>query len=231
MKLCFGCISARGDVRIEFVEGLVGILRACAQMGIDTTFMQFTGALVEDARDMMATRFSNGTADALVMLDDDIFLDPRVFKRMLAVERDTVGCYYPQRHLAVEAFADHIRQGMTTSDAAMRASPLVGPDPDGADSFAISEVEWIGSGALLIRRRALETMIKLGKVGKERFRTPQDIAEMWGFFSRLRLDDGVARSEDASFCLRARQCGIAIYAYKGPGVLHSGSFQFGSHYP
>lgn len=230
MKICIGCVSARGDVRIEFVESLAAIMKGCFSLGIDTSFMQFTGALVEDARNMMATHFLNGDADALLMIDDDIYLDVRVFKRMLAVERGIVGCYYPQRTLDIERFAENIRKGMSAEEASQKANPLVGPDPDAAASFAISEVDWIGSGALFIRRLALKTMIENGLVTEERFRSPQQTSKIWGFFSRLKTEDGVSRSEDVSFCLRARQCGIPIYAYKGPGLLHSGSFQFGSHY-
>ncbi|MEM7445342.1 MAG: hypothetical protein AAF414_18625 [Pseudomonadota bacterium] len=229
MKLCIGTVSARGDVRIEYVQGLVGILQECAALGIETSFLQFTGALVEDARNMMASHFLQGDGQALLMLDDDIFLDRRVFKRILGVQRGIVGCYYPQRALSMEGFAEKIRAGMGTREAAEAANPLVGPDPDIAADLDLTEVEWIGSGALLIRRPALMRMIECGQVTKERFRTPQDRAEIWGFFSRLQLGDGIARSEDVSFCLRARQSGIPVYAYKGPGVLHSGSYQFGQH--
>lgn len=232
MKVRIGSISGRGDVRVEFVQSLFAIQKECFSLGIETEFDTISGALVEDARNTLSARFLQGNADAILMMDDDIFLDVRVFKRMLAVERGIVGCYYPQRKLDLQSVAQNVRQGMDLRGAVELANPLVGAAPQDAVSSSISEVEWIGTGALLVRRFVFETMIKNGHATEDLYRAPEGTVKNWGFFSRLsQTDDGYGpRGEDVSFCMRARQSGIPIFAYKGPGIFHVGPYQFGFEY-
>ncbi|MEO1225606.1 MAG: hypothetical protein AAFX92_15410 [Pseudomonadota bacterium] len=232
MKLRIGSISGRGDVRIEFVQSLFAIQKECFKLGIEAEFDTISGALVEDARNSLASRFVTSDADAILMLDDDIYLDVRVFKRMLAVERGVVGCYYPQRKLDLAAVANNVRNGLDLIQAVERANPPVGSAPQEAVPSAISEVEWIGTGALLVRRFVLEALIKGGQATEDLYKAPEGTVKNWGFFSRLgRTEDGFGpRGEDVSFCLRTRQAGIPIFAYKGPGVFHIGPFHFGFDY-
>ncbi|MEM7445198.1 MAG: hypothetical protein AAF414_17895 [Pseudomonadota bacterium] len=232
MKLCIGSVSGRGTVCVEFLQSVFAIQSECAAQGIGTALEVISGALVEDARNSLVMKFLASDADALLMMDDDIYLDVRVFKRMMAVERGLVGAFCPQRRLDLPAFAQMIRQGYSVEDAARESNPLVGPTPENAPPSTISEVEWIGTGVMLIRRFVFERIIEKGHVAQEGFNAPEGMKAMWNFFARLPpIGDGMGpRGEDVSFCLRARQSGVPVFAYKGPGIYHIGSYQFGAPY-
>ncbi|MEM7444404.1 MAG: hypothetical protein AAF414_13850 [Pseudomonadota bacterium] len=232
MKLRIGSISGRGDVRIEFVHSLFEIQKECTKLGIETEFDSMSGALVEDARNTLATRFLNSDADAIFMMDDDVAVDIRVFKRLLAFERGVVGCYYPQRKLDLQAVFDLVRNGTDFVEATERVNPPVGSDPQKATPSSISEVDWIGTGALLVRRFVFETLIRGGHVAEDIYRAPEGTVSNWGFFSRIHsTGDGLGpRGEDVSFCMRVRKAGIPVFAYKGPGVFHVGTQRFGFEY-
>lgn len=206
------------------------IQKMCFERDIETEFEARFGALVEDARNAQVSRFLNSDADAIMMLDDDISMDPRVFKRMLDFDRGVVGCYYPHRHIDLKAVVRYAKQGIAEHEAIERASPLIGGDPDEATDRAISQVKWIATGALLVRRFVFERIIEQKQVGLNTLEGPDGVRSAWGFFTRIHIDGVGPIGEDKSFCERVSRSGVPIFAYKGPGVFHHGSFRFGSDF-
>ena len=112
----------------------------------------------------------------------------------------------------------------TAAQAVAAVSPIV----DGNQlNRGIHEVEKVGTGFYILQCSVLQDMVDDGIVGTKTTKSPQGSKNSYGFYELVYKEDNLNRlSEDYSFCWRIKQLGHSVYAYKGPGVTHTGEFVF-----
>jgi hypothetical protein len=205
--------------------------------GFETRF--HSGAVISTLRNVIVADFLGSTADVLLMLDSDQGISGQALERMISCDALVTGCIYPRRRF------DWGRVDRTQTAAGLerilyQAMDFVGEldrDAEGRaevqDGFA--RALNVGTGVLLIRRPALETMMsRLPELEGTGFHTqefpPPRFRYNFGFFNPSPGPDGVPQSEDFSFCSRWRACGGEIWADVSSPVAHVGRQVFAGSY-
>lgn len=227
MKAIIGMPSGRGDVRVEVMASVIDCMKELARIGIEADFVAVSYAEPAVARNRLAAYFLKSGADLLIMQDDDVAIRPAIVKRMIEVDRPMVGVYLPQRRMDLERYAGHARAGLSPRAARHATSPLIGPATE--QDNCILEVDKIGGGFLILKREVFELIDRSGQVKAFGFGLPGDQSHLTGYFNNIVDQEGTSYlGEDYSFCRRYAKAGGRIFAYKGPGVTHHGSFGFES---
>jgi len=192
--------------------------------------MEIGDAMIYHARNRLAQRFLESSANWLLFIDDDMIVPigrPDFFRDMARLPSDypeapaalnTVTRLLSHNQMLVGAtyFARHPKGRVINSlfgDAEYRAA---------ASSFTdrIYPCEWLGTGCMMIHRSVFTTMM-------EKFPElePGDDEMPWNFFQ-----PGVdGRGEDIAFCARALECGIQPHVDAQLHAVHVGYGTYGVH--
>lgn len=226
MHALITCPSVRGLVHFQTLVSVVSMRMVLDPAKITSEFAVTPFSEIIDARNLAATRVAEGAADILIGMDDDVGVTQEAFVQMINADVPYIGACCPQRLLDMHRLAEGVRQGYSNRDAIRFAAPLVGGPGTAA---GISEVEKIGGGFFILRAEPLKEMVRSGVAAKTTARLPGGgVADAYGFYDCLYDEEGGRMSEDISFCLRLRQAGFPVHAYKGPGLSHSGEMTFHS---
>ncbi len=220
---CYGGIVAGG-----FFTSVLYLQEACMRSGIQVTFLMPSGdALIQRARQNIATFFlSRPDATHLLFVDADIEFHPEQVFRLLRFKEDVTAALYPlKRHDWGKAKAA-ARSGGDPEAASLTyicewAKPRVA-----RDGFA--KARYVGNGFLMIRRSALEKMMKA--YPQLRYKSQGPAADpfpgspyRYAFFDCLL--DQAARTylpEDYSFCRRWTDLGGDIWVDQQSKLSHIG---------
>ena len=162
------------------------------------------------ARAILNGGFLRSTCTHLMFIDND--LQPREgtvladhIKRLLSHDKDIVAGFYAKKNQ---------KEGGWCCDALV--------DQKEADETGLMEVNYMGTGFMLIKRGVLEHMREA--YGKElHFVNEQDGLDYWDFFSTgVHQPSRRWLSEDWWFCQRARDLGYIIYGDARLIMLHMG---------
>ena len=168
--------------------------------------------------------YNKPDADYLLFLDNDMGFRPGLIARMLALRQDVVGVIYPRRSLDLNHL--HTNGDQPFDAAYAQACSFIGaPLPGHPVVNGFARVDRIGTGILLISRRAIDRMVAtlpdivdttqvkgLPFASQfNRFLTP---------FNKV-IENGLELSEDFSFCHRwVKRCGGEIHASVTDPVKH-----------
>jgi hypothetical protein len=211
-----------------------------AANGIETQVAFHSAPVISHLRNTIVADFLATSADAMFMLDADQGIEARTILRMLESGYPVVGCIYPRRTFR---WSD-VPADLSTGDMRRilyHAAHFVGElevQPDGTfqirDGFA--RAVSVGTGALVIRRNAIETMqsrfpeLKGQGFPDEAENLPR-AANNWGFFNPLvAATDGRNAGEDIGFCRRWRACGGEIWADVVSDTIHVGRYAHRGNY-
>ena len=170
-------------------------LKACKEIDFDV--VSVTGVQSYRGRNVSAKAIADGGGglakqkmpyDYLLTMDSDMAFDVSNVKRLIALEKDIVGGAYGSR----DGSHDKIVAGYWDK--------IPGSSPQNKwlnfYDFGLKEVDWCGTGSLLIKKEVLETM------------------EYPYFTLELTIDENGCRelaSEDFSFCMNAKKAGFKIF--------------------
>lgn len=183
----------------EHVDSLIRTIPVLLQSGIAYTHDFLIGnALVHDARNKLVARFVASPATDLFFIDADICWLPDDFVKLLMSPHDVIGGAYRQKRTDVELYnAAGLKEGTTE----------------------LMEVDYLGTGFLKIRRRAIERLQRkhddlryLGLEGEK----------CWGLFD-TRIGDGKIVGEDVVFCRRWRAAGGKVFLMPNLALGHLGT--------
>ena len=151
----------------------------------------------------------------ILQIDDDMDFDPQLIFDMVEFDKPIVGAIYPKK----------------TSPLQFVGDPLDSP-PEPVNGHQLQR--WVGAGVLLIRRDAIDTMLaKMPEIIDTRI-AKQSIKDLLQYFNCNRIfrlfdevetEDGPL-GEDYSFCHRARQCGLEIWANVAHRIIHVGEYGY-----
>lgn len=218
-----------GSVRREYMRSVMLLTEALRSRGLGWELLLEPATLLHTMRSVMASlvvqeqRFSH-----LLFVDTDLDFQPASVLKMLEADQEVIGCAYPYRTIPLH---EPVKGGAQTLRQLIAARvPYAVSLPEGVTKIdvvnGICEVASIGTGLLLIRRTALESLVAAGAV--MRFVTTFPYSQWYGhshyhgFFSHLQAEDR-DYGEDYSFCRRWRgACGGLIHALVTDEVAHIG---------
>lgn len=153
---------------------------------------------VHRARNQLAKTFMESEHDRLMFIDSDIEFDPDSVGKLWAMDADIAVGLYPMKKLGA-------------AKAAWMGGKLVTDMPD--EPF---EVDYAGTGFMMIKREVFEAMKPLLKAEK----TEQ--GERVRYFHFDNVLEGVEISEDYEFCRLAKELGFKVIADPSINLKHYG---------
>ncbi len=227
---CFG-----GQVTSLYTLSLLGLQRACAEIGIGLSFRLIAGdSLITRARNLAVQQFlATPEATHLLFIDADIGFAPEQALALLAADRQVCGAIYPLKRLDWDRIRAQAKAGVENL-AASTLNYVVDfkqgePTPPTTDFF---QVKYLGTGFMMIRREVFakmaeqypETQFKQIHLGLniDAAKTPSH-----AFFDCvIDPETGEYLSEDYTFCKRWTQIGGEIWAYANSRLAHVGTMTF-----
>ncbi len=217
------------EVHVNFAFSLLDLTRAITDAGSTYQTMHVASSQIIRARNFFANYLLNRPEFThLLFLDTDMRFPAAGVMRLLAADKAIAGLAYPFRKM-------HLDQPITVEDSGLTVRQLlekyadftVAPltDDEGNVTFkgGFIEAEHVGTGVFLAKREAFEATIPF----TECFAPPTQYASMlpndafYGFFETVE-HNRVYQGEDISFCRRARQAGMQIFALIDETVVHYG---------
>lgn len=237
MHLFVSVPSHSGTVVTETALTMVAVQEIASRRGWSITFSTVTGAVIAEVRNAIVGQFLSSGADRLLMIDADQSLGRDGLERMLDLDQPVVGCIYPMRKLHWSQV--DLKTATSIDDVLYQASDYVGRLEFGAEGTAqvvngFAKALHVGTGLLLVRRDALQTLMTHFPDVKDRgfhgAMYPGLDAYNWGFFNHLSSNGECSLAEDISFCHRWRASGGEIWADVTSIATHTGTYHFRGNY-
>ncbi|MDO9525603.1 MAG: hypothetical protein Q7J57_08695 [Gemmobacter sp.] len=162
--------------------------------------------------------------DYLLFLDNDMGFKAELIAQMLALNQDVVGVIYPKRTLDLRQLQTSAGQDYDAAYA--KACSFIGtPLPGHPILNGFAQVDRIGTGILLISRKAIDRMITTLPeiVDGDQIKGTPFASKFENFLTPFNkvVENGRELSEDFSFCHRwVKGCGGSIYANVNQPVKH-----------
>jgi hypothetical protein len=227
---CYG-----GQVTSLYTLSLLGLQRACAEIGIALSFRLIAGdSLITRARNLAVQQFlAMEEATHLLFIDADIGFAPEQALALLAANKEICGAIYPLKRLDWERIRTHAKAGIDN----LAASTLnyVVDLKEGESSPPTEEffrVKYLGTGFMMIRREVFarmaarypETKFKKIHLG---LNIDAGSTEAHAFFDcMIDPETGEYLSEDYTFCKRWTAMGGEIWASAQSRLAHVGTHVF-----
>lgn len=187
-------------------------------------------SLITRARNMLADTFLKSGCDYMLFVDADVAFDAQGIQKMIESDCDVIGGLYAKK----------IIDWGKVYTAALRGTgpqqlPQVASDPYvcgrvSRSSSRPTEVESIGTGLMLIKRRVFEKMMpatRKAKLGSDLVGSISADEEIYHFFeSGFDEKTGVFLSEDYQFCQKWRGLGGKVHAAPWIKTVHIGTYHF-----
>ena len=223
---CYG-----GMVYQRYMQSICALLLAAQNDGSRVS-VQLLGndSLITRARNTLVSMFLDSDATHLMFIDADIGFSPEEVVRLIRHDKPVAAGSYPLKifHSGPEV-ADHVLAGERLATATLRyvGTPLKAGEGD--NGFATAE--YAGTGFMLIRRDALERMIKA--YPETRFSAAHDRSEpsespnLYALFDCM-IDPETREylSEDYTFCRRWRDIGGEVWLDMQSRLQHTGPWEF-----
>jgi hypothetical protein len=227
---CFG-----GLVSHDYMMSVLRLVASAPAAGIDVAVISLGhDALITRARSTIVARFLDNPATThLLFVDADISFQPEQVFRLLGFDKEIVAGVYPAKVFdwsrVPERFgrtgesleeAGYVYVGQTCTGDALRTE----------DGFATAE--YAGTGFQMIKRQALERMIRAYPETKYKAihvfpRPPQASENQYALFDcMIDPETGTYLSEDYAFCRRWRAIGGEIWLDLESKLTHAGSHDY-----
>lgn len=228
---CYG-----GNVTCNYAISLIGLQKACLQIGVGISFRLIGGdALITRARNMLVQQFlSDPTATHLLFIDADIGFSPEQALALLDAQKDVVGAIYPLKQVNWPRVKQHLDLGAANpgSSALNYVVDLLDNDHVPGPEVNFAQVRYIGTGFMMIRREVFTRMAQ--QYPDIHFKNVHVAAEDGLAFRNncayfdcvIDKETGAYLSEDYTFCKRWTDMGGEIWANTKSRLTHTGPMTF-----
>ncbi|WP_031357011.1 glycosyltransferase family 2 protein [Caballeronia sordidicola] len=225
------------EVHVNFAFSLMDLTRALTDSGSSYEMLHVASSQIVRARNFFANYFlDHPKFTHLLFLDTDMKFPAEAVIKLLAANKTLTGLAYPFRRFNLDRSIAPADSGLTMRQwlekhADYTFAPVTNADGDMDFVNGFAEARHIGTGVFLAQREAFEVT----KPFTECYSPPKQYASMipsgkfYGFFETIE-EDGVYLGEDVSFCMRARQAGISIWALIDQTVVHYGASEVSGQY-
>ena len=198
-----------GVVTLNFHRSFVAMMGACSQHGISLSTMLTHSGFVSRSRNAAAARvIAQPQFTHLLTIDADMGWPADALPRLLAADKDIIGCTYPARTLQVPPkFVGGIREGERVVNGIARAI-------------------YVGCGFTLIKRETLLSMAEFYPERKHKDDTEK--LPIWDLFpSGAYFDEhNACITDDVGFCRLATTAGLEVWADISMSLNHTGQMTF-----
>jgi glycosyltransferase involved in cell wall biosynthesis len=225
------------EVHINFAFSLLDLTRALTDSGSTYETLHVASSHIIRARNFFANYFlSRPEFTHLLFLDTDMKFPAEAVLKLLAANKTVAGVAYPFRRFDLDRSIAPIDTGLTLREwlekhADYTFAPLTNKDGDMDFVNGFAEARHIGTGVFLAQREAFEATKPFTEcyAPPAQFKSMIPSGKFYGFFETIE-EDGVYLGEDVSFCNRARQAGLSIWALIDQTVVHYGMSEVSGQY-
>jgi len=226
---CFG-----GQISVLYAASLFklqNLLRTYRDVHLKVLFKD-GDALITRARASLISQFlDDAKATHLLFVDADIGFEPEQVLRLLECGADMCAAVYPIKRIDWDKVRTTIESGRSDPGAAALKYVVEVDDPNAVtESGGFVRVRYAGTGFLMIRRAALESMCT--RYPQLRYKRDHSIDaatvsdNRFALFECMIADDGTYLSEDFAFCKRWIDMGGEIWADLKSKLNHVGPMTF-----
>lgn len=219
----------------QFLKSILALVLKGKEKGHEITFTDlYNESLINRARNTITELFLRSNYEYLLFIDADQGFDPDGVLRMIDENLDVVGAAVPMKGINWQRVEKAVKEGKT--DLAKQTGIYnINMSQEQKDIFLknpnnIAEVEYIGTGLMLIKRNVLEILKE--QVGAYRsdqlevgtIKKGDTVYDFW----KTIVDPKSERllSEDYNFCKLWKDQGGKIYLAPYVKVVHAGSYIF-----
>ena len=226
---CFG-----GQISVRYASSvfkLQKMVRRYADFNLKLLFRD-GDALITRARASLISQFlEDADATHLLFIDADIGFEPDQVIRLLQCGADVCAAIYPVKRIDWDKVRSTIETARPNPAAAALKYVFEVDDPEAVTEQAgFVKVRYAGTGFLMIRRSALESMCARYPQLRYRRDHSTDAATSSGkrfaLFECMIAEDGTYLSEDFAFCRRWIDMGGEIWADLNSKLDHVGPMAF-----
>jgi hypothetical protein len=219
-----------GNVNSGYVLSLLSLQRLLLQHRIGYDFCFHSDSLISRARNNIAERFLRQQYSHLLFIDADICFDPATVLRYLAFDKEIVAGIYPIKKLNIaELRRLPIEDDRMAEAASYHYSSPFRMDDGNLPESGFVRVEYAAGGFMMIKRQALESMVK--RYPELQYRddfTGSEPGTFHGLFNAM-IHEGRLLPEDYSFCRRWKDMGGEIWGDVASRFDHVGKFVYSGH--
>lgn len=235
VSLVLATPSYRDSFCEDYVNSILALSRwtQAQDIGLKTQFMNY--ADIAATRNMLLTFFYYKHTDASHMLfvDDDMGFPLQLVADCVALKADICGAFYPKRQVNLAQL--HASSDLPLATATARAAGFVGqPVKNGKRRGRFAEAEFIGTGFMLISRKAIATLVAKSDTATHPTKYDGIMARgtmpNWLTLFDRRIIGGREYSEDYAFCSRWRDTGGKVWAADDCVLPHNGALKVKARY-
>lgn len=228
--------SYGGQVASSYATSLLKLQQACQRRGdIDLSVNVLSGdALITRARQNLVAHFlSVPSTTHLLFIDSDIVFEPDQVFRLLEFDSDMAAAAYPLKRMDWAKIEALVKEGSPRLEPSALSYVLEFENPQKIEKRGdFAKVRYAGTGFLLIRRKALQSMIERysdRKYSRESNSEDPLKGNPWRcalFDCLIERETGTYLSEDYSFCRRWTDMGGEIWTDLQSRLTHMGTQAF-----
>ena len=212
--------AAGGMITTDYMMGVMALQRHFADIGWSLQIVTRADGLVTRSRNAFASAVvRNESFTHLLMIDADISAEAETIERLVRFGEDLVGACVPLRHIlwdrvAEQALAVPDSSGSELESASQTYAVTFEPDAADREREGFAPAVAVGSGVMLVSRRALVSMTHEGTAARfeQAAGSVDGDPSGWGFFDPIITPEGIYLSEDYALCHRWRQMGNSVWA-------------------
>lgn len=230
--------SMGGVIKAKTTESLVRLVRSMTRNGIHADLMNIDGSDVVTVRNLYANKVLNSDKwDSLLFIDSDMQFEPDVIARMIRLNVGVAGAACTTRDIDLKKFGEAMRDHGDHDRAraeSSRFNVLVTWDNTKKTKVrrraGFYTMAAVGMAVCLIRKQALEAMVREGAVD-QRTDVRDSIEQVsWGFFDFEKIG-AIVLLEDYSFCYRwTMKMGRPLWVAVDEEIRHLGEFGYTGKY-
>lgn len=216
-----------GRVSIEYVQSFVGLKSRLFEQRINSSIVFHKGnSILFSARNHLMQDFLESNADVALLVDSDIMYQPKdIIEALSVIDDEIIGLpcsrKFPQWKRAIEFVREHPEFDVERITSILGDANFgIESDTMQPDEHGLVSVPWIGTGCMLVSRKAVEKIIanNPGQYwGEKKARM------LYKFFQYMYDDKSQTYSgEDVGFCILALQAGVPVKAKIDAKTGHAG---------
>jgi hypothetical protein len=236
MKLFVATPMFGGSCFGTYAVGLANLVALSLEKDVKLhyAFMQ-NESLITRSRDSLAYDFLKSDCDSLLFIDADIGFSAKDVFSLIDADKDVIGGLYPKKEFNFNKLSKAAKADVPVSELPRYTGEFVirtikNTSVTGS-IFEPFEVEAIGTGFMMIKRKVFENLI--GKV-------PVYVSDMYSVNDANRekkminqfFDTNICPitqnllSEDYDFCRIVRDAGMSVWAAPWINLTHTGTYTF-----
>jgi len=228
MRILVGTPTYNGQLTTNYTGSLLALWSEFdGQLDWKTT----SGTLLAWARNTLASLVLASDHTHLLFIDSDIDFPPELIRRMVEFDAPIVSAVCPHRTLDVRRFHSMAREYPDPGAAWARSlSFVLELETPPVERNGFYRATRTGTGLMLIKREVFETLRdahpELYRPAAGSYYEAQGLKHVLQCFDPGYDADGIAMSEDVSFCRRWEATGGEVWVVYDDTVGHIGPFMF-----